>query len=84
MMSDARAKAKAFLEQEKAFRLGELLTESMHPKTLSLSQTIQADVPAGVRMLQSVDDDIQKAAEQQAQNTRNGGLCPEIHAHQTT
>jgi hypothetical protein len=33
---------------------------------------------------QSVDDDIQKAAEQQAQNTRNGGLCPEIHAHQTT
>ncbi len=63
MMSDARAKAKAFLEQEKAFRLGELLTESMHPKTLSLSQTIQADVQAGVRMLQSVDDDISAALE---------------------
>jgi N-acetylmuramic acid 6-phosphate etherase len=63
MMSDAKKKAQAFLEHEKAFRLGELLTEAMHPKTLRLSQTIEADVQAGVRMLQSVDDDIPAALE---------------------
>jgi len=63
MTSSARTKARAFLEHEKAFRLGELLTESMHPKTLQLSQTMQADVQAGVRLLQSVDDDIPVALE---------------------
>lgn len=63
MMSEAKKKAQAFLEREKAFRLGELMTEAMHPKTLHLSQTIQADTQAGVRMLQSVDDDIPAALE---------------------
>ena len=62
-MSDAKKKAQAFLDHEKAFRLGELLTEAMHPKTLRLSHTIQADVQAGVRRLQSVDDDIPASLE---------------------
>jgi len=60
-MSQAHQKAKEFLEREKAFRLGELTTEAMHPKTLRLSQTLSTDVEAGVRMLQSVDDDIPAA-----------------------
>jgi N-acetylmuramic acid 6-phosphate etherase len=63
MMSEAKKKAQAFLEREKAFRLGQLTTESSHPKTRRLSQTMQADVRAGVRMLQSVDDDIPAALE---------------------
>jgi N-acetylmuramic acid 6-phosphate etherase len=63
MMSTARDKAREFLERERAFRLGELLTESSHPKTRRLSQTMQADVRAGVRTLQSVDDDIPAALE---------------------
>ena len=62
-MSNAHEKAIEFLEQEKAFRLGELLTESSHPKTRRLSQTMQTDVQAGVRMLQSVDEDIPAALE---------------------
>lgn len=62
-MSTARDKAREFLERERAFRLGGLLTESSHPKTRRLSQTMQADVEAGVRMLQSVDDDIPAALE---------------------
>ena len=62
-MSNAQEKAREFLEREKAFRLGELLTESSHPKTRRLSQTIQTDVPAGVRLLQSVDEDIPAALE---------------------
>lgn len=57
-MSDARAKAQEFLRHEKAFRLGELLTESFHPKTRDLSTVIGTNVPAGVQLLQSVDDDI--------------------------
>jgi N-acetylmuramic acid 6-phosphate etherase len=62
-MSTAHEKAREFLEHEKAFRLGELLTESSHPKTRQLSQTIQNDIPAGVRLLQSVDEDIPAALE---------------------
>jgi N-acetylmuramic acid 6-phosphate etherase len=54
----AEQKAEAFLTQERAFRLGELLTESSHPKTRTLSQTLQRDLKAGIRMLQSVDQDI--------------------------
>jgi len=62
-MSNAHEKAREFLEREKAFRLGELLTESSHPKTRRLSQTMEADVQAGVRLLQSVDEDIPAALE---------------------
>jgi len=60
-MSKAAERARDFVEREKAFRLGELLTESSHPKTRTLSQTIQADLPAGIRILQSVDEDIPAA-----------------------
>ncbi len=62
-MSQAKERAREFLEREKAFRLGELLTESSHPKTRRLSQTMQTDIEAGVRLLQSVDDDIPAALE---------------------
>ena len=57
-MSQAKERARAFVEGEKAFRLGELLTESFHPKTRELSQTMERDVHAGIRLLQSVDEDI--------------------------
>jgi len=57
-VSQAKERARAFVEGEKAFRLGELLTESFHPKTRELSQTMERDVHAGIRLLQSVDEDI--------------------------
>lgn len=57
-MQEAKDKAREFLQREKAFRLGQLLTESSHPKTRTLSQTIQADMRAGLRQLASVDEDI--------------------------
>jgi len=43
--------------------LGELLTEAFHPKTGTLSQTAAIDLPAAIRMLQSVDDEIPPAME---------------------
>ena len=54
--------AEEFLEHQRAFRLGALLTESSHPKTATLSQTIQQDEAAGIRLLLSVDDEIANAA----------------------
>ena len=62
-MSDATKRAEEFLSREHAFRLGELLTESSHPKTKALSQTAKDDLPAAIRLLQSVDDDIPPAME---------------------
>ncbi|MCX5644214.1 MAG: hypothetical protein NTZ17_05960 [Phycisphaerae bacterium] len=62
-MSNAHEKVVEFLGHQKAFRLGELLTELSHPKTRRLSQTIQTDIQAGVRLLQSVDEDIPAALE---------------------
>jgi N-acetylmuramic acid 6-phosphate etherase len=57
-VSQAKERARAFVEGEKAFRLGELLTESFHPKTRELSQTMERDICAGIRLLQAVDEDI--------------------------
>jgi len=57
-MSDAIKRAEEFLSREQAFRLGELLTESSHPKTKALSQTAKEELPAAIKLLQSVDDDI--------------------------
>jgi N-acetylmuramic acid 6-phosphate etherase len=62
-MIDALKKAEEFIKHEKAFRLGELVTEAFHPKTRTLSQTTATDLPAAIRMLQSVDDDIPPAME---------------------
>ena len=62
-MSDATKRAEEFLNREGGFRLGELLTESSHPKTRTLSQTAAVDLPAAIRLLQSVDDDIPPAME---------------------
>lgn len=61
-MTSAQERAQQFLNQEKAFRLGALLTEASHPKTQQLSQTAQQDLPAAIRMLQSVDAEIPPAA----------------------
>ena len=62
-MSEAIEKAKKFLNEERAFCLGELLTESSHPKTLTLSETLRNNLSDGIRLLQSVDDDIGPAVE---------------------
>jgi len=62
-MSNATEKAKKFLNEERAFRLGELLTESSHPKTRTLSKTSKANLADGIRLLQLVDDDIPPAVE---------------------
>lgn len=73
-MSDAIKRAQEFLSREHAFRLGELLTESSHPKTITLSQTAAVDVSAAIKQLQSVDDDIPPAMEKAFQQDSFGEL----------
>ncbi|OGD26984.1 MAG: hypothetical protein A2Y56_14065 [Candidatus Aminicenantes bacterium RBG_13_63_10] len=43
------------------FQLHTLLTEQRHPKTMSLSEKARTDLPGGLRMLLSVDDDVSAA-----------------------
>jgi len=62
-MLTARQKAQHFLDREREFRLGALLTEQSHPKTVTLSQTIQRDTAGGIRILQTVDEDLLPVAE---------------------
>jgi len=54
--------------------LGELLTEAFHPKTRTLSHTAAVDLPAAIRMLQSVDDEIPPAMEKVLQRDSFGRL----------
>ena len=57
-MSTAKQKAEEFLNHQRAFRLGALLTESSHPKTVTLSQTFRQDMAEGIRLLLRVDQEI--------------------------
>ncbi len=56
-------KATHFLKEEHAYRLGMLQTESSHPKTVTLGETANHNIPAAVKMLFDVDSDIQPVAE---------------------
>ena len=58
MPNTPEAQARYFIENEKAFRLGMLPTESPHPKTENLSRIIAKDTAAGVENLLEVDRDI--------------------------
>jgi N-acetylmuramic acid 6-phosphate etherase len=54
----ASAESMDYVVNKGPFQLHTLLTEQRHPKTFSLSEKIQKDTEAGLRMLFSVDEDI--------------------------
>lgn len=62
-MPGAKEGAENFLDYEKQFHLGVLLTEQPHPKTANFSQTIQNSTEEGVRNFLEVDQDIPSVAE---------------------
>ncbi len=62
-MTSAADKAKDFIDNEQAFRLGALPTEQSHAVTAHLSRIIANDLHAGVRQLLAVDRDILAVAE---------------------
>ena len=62
--SGAMTTADAFLAQKEKFQLGDLPTESPHPKTMQLSDWAKDDVGQGLRVLREVDlDALRRIAE---------------------
>lgn len=57
-MSEYLLSAEHFLTHETQFHLGILPTEQPHPRTRGLAETLQADCSAGVRLLQTVDQEV--------------------------
>jgi N-acetylmuramic acid 6-phosphate etherase len=58
-----------YVRNKTQFQLHTLLTEQRHPKTGDLSERIQKDTLAGLRMLSAVDDDIRTKLEAMAADT---------------
>ncbi len=79
-MSHARETADHFLTHERAFRLGCLPTEQSNPKTAGLAETAQRDLPAAIRMLQNVDDDISPMAQRVLGGAEFGRLVTALRA----
>ena len=57
-MDTYRERAEHFLKHETQFHLGVLPTEQSHPRTTGLAEVLQRDLPAGLRLLQGVDEDV--------------------------
>lgn len=52
------ARSVDYVQNKTQFQLHTLVTEQRHPRTSRLSERVSADLPAGLAMLLSVDDDI--------------------------
>lgn len=63
-MEDYRVLAEDFLVKETQFHLGMLPTEQSNPKTRGLAEVLQHDGSRGVRMLQSVDQEVAVLAQE--------------------
>lgn len=58
MNQHAAEQAEKFLKISDQFRLGHLVTESPHPRTMRLSQTASESIPDALRLLFDVDTDV--------------------------
>ncbi len=57
-MNTIQEKTQEFLTIAPQFKLGKLVTESQHPKTLELSHLAQHDLPQAVQILKDIDLDM--------------------------
>jgi N-acetylmuramic acid 6-phosphate etherase len=58
MSASSLQRSEEFLRISDQFKLGALVTESSHAVTANLSHTAKQDLPAALRLLFSVDDDV--------------------------
>ena len=58
MSATSQKRAEDFLKISEQFQLGALTTETSHPITANLSETAKHDVPAALRLLFDVDEDV--------------------------
>ena len=57
MYQNYKEKAERFLQIAPQFKLGKLLTEAQHPKTLNLSALAQQDLSQALEILKEIDLD---------------------------
>lgn len=58
MSQSSDQRSKEFLRIAEQFKLGALTTEASHPVTANLSETARQSIPAGLKLLFDVDDDV--------------------------
>lgn len=75
-MSEASDQLTAdFLRVAPQFKLGSLVTESVHPVTANLSETAETDVPAALRLLFDVDADVIATYRTMVESGRFSGIA---------
>src|SRR5271156_5610217 len=60
MSASSQKRSEEFLKIAGQFKLGALVTESSHPVTANLSEVAKKDIPAALKLLFDVDDDVVK------------------------
>ena len=58
MSEQSRIRSDEFLKVSAQFKLGALVTEASHPVTAQLSETAARDIPAALKLLFTVDEDV--------------------------
>jgi N-acetylmuramic acid 6-phosphate etherase len=58
MSENSQKRSEEFLKISGQFKLGALVTESSHPVTANLSDVAKKDIPAALKLLFDVDDDV--------------------------
>lgn len=69
------SQAENFINNEKQFHLGFLPTEQSNPKTKKLDEAFAEKITEGVRMLQTVDRDVLKMAEEVFAGKEYSSMC---------
>ena len=76
----AAERAERFLIDASQFRLGHLLTESPHPRSLTLSDVARHDAADGLAMLFDVDRDVVDAYDRWSRSGEPQRLCDLVTA----
>ena len=58
MSASSQKRSEEFLQISGQFKLGALVTESVHPTTANLSDVAREDIAAALKLLFDVDDDV--------------------------
>ncbi len=74
----AKEKARAFLEVADDFRLGQLVTESPHPRDGNLSEVAERDVEAALGQLFDIDRDVVEKYREWVEGGSAEGIAKEV------
>lgn len=75
MSAASQQRSEDFLKVSRQFRLGALTTEASHPLTANLSEVARRDLPAALRQLFDVDDDVLSTYRDWVKSGRSRGVA---------